>query len=262
MLLEDDLDQPRNDSSRSLVPRLKDEITAAQTALATLDFRIIETEGRIAKDRDRAAREQEAARREAQIATARERAAEFTAAAEALVSSLQSLIPLNLVTGAIASNTKFYSGQIAVGVTAALAECSNYCLRVGAGTTPIIGAPQPVAIAPPPPPAVARQLIYLLVDATWPETDGTMRRAGQFGQASPPLDIAKRAVALNLADWFNSPRAVKLRELYGCPFTIPHASTCTNLLTGERPKPESDDGSSAALAEWIGPPRTIEIAVS
>jgi hypothetical protein len=254
-LLEGDLDQ-RNESTKNVAGRLWDEVDATRTAIGTLDRKIAETEQRFRQDQDRAAREQEAKRRRTQVEEARKVAAEVAAAIERLVPAMQVLAPVSLSAGATAASAKCLGDQLSLGVATGCAEVESYILMMQSGNRPVVGEAKPVVTAAPPPqPAVERQLVYLLTDAVWPEADGTMRYGCTHGQASPPIDIARRAIALNLADPFDSSRSLRLREIHGCPFSVPHPSTCTNLLTGEKPKPEGDNGSSAAPAEYCGPAR-------
>jgi hypothetical protein len=142
---------------------------------------------------------------------------------------------------------------ITVAVETAVARATVYVGAVAAGAVPVVAQPQPPKPEPPPPARIERQLVYLFTNSVWPEAGGVLRYGCQYGQASPPVDVARRAIALNLADPFDSPRALRLREIHGCPFSVPHPSLCTNLLTGEKPQPEGDNGTSATPAEYVGP---------
>jgi hypothetical protein len=222
-------------------------------ALAQIDGRIAEVEAKAAAERDRAARQAESELRTKQVERLREALRGHEATGKEVAEALAPLCPINFEIAGAAGNAKIWTNGVTVAVETAVARATVYVGAVAAGTVPIVTQPQPAKPAPPPPAPVERQTIYLLTDVMWPEPDGTMRYACCYGQASPPTDIARRAIKLNLADAFDSPRAVRLREIHGCPFSVPHPSTCTNLLTGEKPKPEADNGSSATPAEYVGP---------
>jgi hypothetical protein len=258
-LVESDLDNGQ--APKAVTGRLRDEADAITDALATIDRKIAEVEERLAAERVAAERQAEAERRRVQIEAARRASTEFAATAERLIAELQLLIPTSMQVGAAAANVKYFVGQLAIGTEAGLAEAAVYCQRVLAGNVMIAGTPPPPKPEPPPPAPVERMLVYLLTDGMWPEPDGSMRYACQYGQASPPVDVARRAIAANLADPFDSPRSVRLREINGMPFSVPHPSSCTNLLTGEQPQPEGDNGTSAAPAEYFGPPM-VGVAVA
>jgi hypothetical protein len=248
-------DQDSSQPAKNIVGRLRDERDAITDALAAIDLKLGEVENRLRQDQDRSEREKASKRCQEQIAAARPVVDRFAAVFEEAAAAMQTLSPFSISAGTTAGSLKIFGGQLRAGIEQGIAETENYRLRMVAGNAPVVGEAKPVIAAPPPPAPVERQPIYLLTDAVWPEPDGSLRYGCQYGQASPPVDVARRAIKLNLADAFNSPRANRLREIHGCPFSVPHPSTCTNLVTGERPKPEGDNGTSATPAEYYGPAR-------
>jgi hypothetical protein len=162
--------------------------------------------------------------RKQQIARLSEALDHFRAASGQLIESLAPLSGVNLEIAGAADNARNLTGFVGVGVEAALVQARAYLAGVLAGSVPLVMVEaKPIAVAPKPPAKpVERRLIYLHQHSKWTEPDGSIRYAHQWCQADVPVAVAKAAVARNLADYFNSPRAERLREVYGVVYGLPH----------------------------------------
>jgi hypothetical protein len=261
VLLEADLDAPATEPI--MIGRLRDEKDALVDAIGRVDAKIAEAEQRIATDRERTAREKEAAERRRQIEAADAAAQDFAAAAERLVATLQPLAPVSLAAGAAASNTKYLTDQLSLGVAAGLAECRSYIARVASGTVAIVA--EPIRIAPPPPaPDVERIAVMLFQASRWNEPDGVTDTGARNGIVKLPVAVAERACVRNLAVRIDSERYHKLRasevEPYGQQWAKPlPQDTVVDLDHPDAPATVPE--KSAWTDEWVGPP-TVGFAIA
>jgi hypothetical protein len=260
-LLEADFDSPSAEPVS--IARLRDERDALIDAISRIDAKIADAERRIAADRDRQARERQVADRRQQIEAAQIAAQDFAAAGERLVEKLQPLAPVSLAAGAAASNTKYLTDQLGLGVAAGLAEANSYVARVASGTVAIVA--EPIRIAPAPPALDVERIAVMLFQASrWNEPNGVTDTGARNGIVKLPVAVAERACARNLAVRIDSERYRKLRasevEPYGQQWARPlPQDTVVDLDHPEAPATAPE--KSPWTDEWVGPP-TIGVAIA
>jgi hypothetical protein len=245
-------------------------ICALADALAQISVTITDVEAQLHAERDRLAREAESKARAEQATAIEQALAGYQAASCALAAACDSVTACSHEAAEVAAVVRNLAGQIADAGANVLASTSAYVRDVASSAMPMKPqvAPRVEAPAPPPPAPVEHKTLYLFQDSCWHGADGEIHSACKHGQASVPTKMAAIAVARNLADYFDSARAVKMREAFGMINGPVHLPDCVDLATGVVPKPKAAEAGadpvvlhSAMIGEpVIGAARVMQVS--
>jgi hypothetical protein len=129
------------------------------------------------------------------------------------------------------------------------------------GTTAIVGQAPVVTAASKPAPEIERTSVMLFQSSRWNE-GGQICTGPQYGIVKLPAPLAKEACSRNLAVRIDDPRYFKLRETELQPYGMSWAKPLPQDTTVDLDHPDALPTPELPGAEWVGPPRTIEIAVT
>jgi hypothetical protein len=248
-----------------LVERLRDERSAVIDALAVIDSKIMDAQASVDQERDRIQREtgskELAAVVEDLIHVRDELTTVAAKVAPALSAVLAKLPPPHLV--APERVGAFLTGVLEA-QQAVISEGRSHAARITAGSAQVVRESTPEPATPPPAP-IARMEILPLQKSKWLEGDGSIATSAAYTPCSPPLEIARAALANGLAFDVLSPQATALRMAWPACYAYVPAADCHDLT---KPKqlanpPADDQGdqnqlTAAALAvhsEFVGRPQ-------
>lgn len=201
---------------------------------------ITDAEAQLNGERDRLARETESKARAEQAIAIEQALAGYQGASSALAAACDRVTECSQEAAEVAAVVRNLAGKIADAGANLLASTNAYVRDVASGAMPMKPqvAPRVEAPAPPAPASVEYKNLYLFQDSCWHGADGEIHSGCKHGQASVPTKIAAIAVARNLADYFDSARAVKMREAFGVKNGAVHLRDCVDLATGVVLKPQ------------------------
>lgn len=259
-LLDADLDDASACARRDQLCRdAKDRLESLVEAVVAIDARIADVQGRLVRERERAERETLArtiAKAAEDLTAAND---EYAVVATKLVRALQevtahmSVAPeyLPRISALVLSDLPSAVGEL-------LNEARSHAAQIESGARPLARPPvlQPESE---PAPAVERQRIFCLSPIRWHEGQQVIC-APRFGWATPPRQIAERAVSANLADWPDAPRTQQLISGFGIDNGPADPAFCVDLDTLDR-KREAQT-LPPDVSERTGPARMLEVSVN
>jgi hypothetical protein len=240
-----------------LVARLRDELEAVRNAIATVDQRIVEAEGRLAEEQD-SRRRGVASRELTASADALDHAANAVADAfakvPAVLDDVLSRMPLpHLI---LKANVESFAASVVEALRAQAGEARAYIVRLAAGDAALV-SPRIEEVKPAPVPAVERREVFLLGPSRWTEPNGEVVTSGTHTTCSPPAAIAARALELGHALEPLSEHAIVLRQRIPPNFGCFSPQDCVDLTQPKLTKPSGTP--TAALppihSEFVGRPR-------
>jgi hypothetical protein len=249
----DPVEQPNE--RPDLVARLRDEVGAVRNAITTVSQRITEAENRLTAERNQSRREV-AGRELTAAADALDLVANDLAGVIAKVPAALGAVLDRLPCAVVSrSHTVAFANEVVAALRMVVSELRSHAAQIVSGGAQVCEpAQQP---ANPPPPPVARQQIFLLINGQWLETDGSIKTAGKHRVVDPPAAIAKLALEYGHAIDPTNELSIILHQRQPPCYAVYSQSDCLDI---SQPKPLTPPvGPTAASlpihSEFVGRPR-------
>jgi hypothetical protein len=255
-LLEGDLDAPNGELV--IIERLRDEKSAVVDALAAIDAKALDAQRRLDEERDRLQR-QTASKELSSAADQLDAVATDLAGVVARIPvTLAAVLDRLPAPYAVApERIKAFGDGLVEALQAEEREGRAYAARLAAGDGVVV-PPRVEEAEPPPAPAIERLQIFPLQASKWVETDGSIVTVGAHVGCSPPIEVARAALANGTALDPLSDEAIVLRQR--CPPRYGHypPQDCIDL---NAPRPEKLPAGSKTITSpsihsaFVGPAR-------
>jgi hypothetical protein len=252
-LLEGDPDVPIGETP--IIERLRDERSATFDALNTIGQRIAEAESKLAAERDLALRSAAGKELTAAADQLDSVAVDLAAVTSRLPEAMRQVLTRLPTKPVSKERVELFAAEVVAALQLITREGRSHAARITAGNGTICESIQQPAT--PLPPKVERLQIFPLQPSRWVETDGSIVTVGAHVGCSPPIEVARAALANGTALDVLSDLAITLRQRVPPNYGPYAAEDCIDLA---EPRPTKQVGApTAALppihSEFVGRPR-------
>jgi hypothetical protein len=242
-LVETDSDE--GDVEPTRVGQLRDTRASFADAIGALDIKIAEAVARLDEARDRARREVAVRELGVAVDSLAKLADDFGAVAGKLPDALASVLDRLPVPPVSKTHVQGFVGAVIEALQLAV-RSRSHASQITAGVGSIC-EPSPQLATPPPPP-VERLKIFPLQPSKWSEADGSVVTTGRHTTISPPVSIARAALANGTALDPFCDNAIVLRQRIPPDYSCYAEADCIDLA---EPKPAKLVGTPTAAPPVI-----------